>query len=116
MATAKELAGKLLGLRLTEDELKLVMHSGGLEIEAEAKRRAPVLTGSLRRDIGTETFTEAGGRVGVAKIGNTKAIPYARVREFVGRKKGYLRGSLSAKAEDAARKIGLAIQAVIRAR
>ena len=115
-SNAGEVAARLTGLQLTRDEAKLALQAGALAIEQEAKKRAPYKSGSLRRDIGTETRDD-GGVVRVL-IGNSKAIPYAPFQEFGTSRgvpaKAYLRGALREKRKEAVEQVAKAAKHIMR--
>lgn len=71
---------KLRGLMLSDAERVRVIEAAAIPVESEAKRNAPVLSGTLRRDIHTEARATATGAV--AEIGNSTNVPYAARREF----------------------------------
>lgn len=120
-----ELARKLaaLGEAVAGDALAAALRSGALLVEADAKRRAPYRTGTLRRSIHTEV--DAGGAKAEASVGTD--VPYAARLEFgfegkdkLGREyhqppRPYLRPALDENMDAAAREIGEALAAAIRA-
>ncbi len=117
-SNAAQVAARIRGFGWTRDDLKNMLQAGALQIEGEAKQRAPYQTGSLKRDIGTEVRDE--GSKLKAKIGNSTAIPYAPHQEFGTSRgvkpKAYLRGALRDKADEAVRDIAKAGKAILRAK
>lgn len=82
--------------------LRTAVHAGALVIENEAKERAPVRTGTLRRSINTQVQDFSPTRI-VARIGpNTE---YAAFLEFGTRRmaaRPYMRPALDSKRAEAA--------------
>lgn len=120
-----ELARKLaaLGEAVAGDVLAAAMRSGALLVEADAKRRAPFKTGTLRRSIHTEV--EAGEGKAEASVG-TDVIYAARLefgfegkdklgREYHQPPRPYLRPALDENMDAAAQEIGEALRAAILA-
>jgi HK97 gp10 family phage protein len=120
-----ELARKLtaLGEAVAGDVLAAALRSGGLLVEADAKRRAPYRTGTLRRSIHTEV--DAGGGQAEATVGTD--VPYGARIEFgfegkdaLGRQyhqpaRPYLRPALDENMDAAAREIGAALRKALEA-
>ena len=120
-----ELARKLaaLGDAVAGDVLAAAVRSGGLLVEADAKRRAPYRTGTLRRSLHTEV--EASGGKAEASVG-TDVIYAARLefgfqgkdalgREYHQPPRPYLRPALDENMDAAAQEIGDALRAAILA-
>ena len=132
MSTPAQVAARIRGINLTRDDAKLMLQAGALAIESQAKKRAPWVSGSLRRDIGTEVLAEGGEMR--ARIGNSTAIPYAVYQEFGtgqntdhpdGSKSGmrggikpkaYLRGALREKRTEAVSEMTKAAKHLVRAK
>ena len=108
---------KLTALKLSGADLAPAAMAGGLEIESEAKDRAPVDTGTLKRDVHTEV--ETSGSTATALIGNSKQVPYAAPQEFGTSKMAaqpYLRPGLDAGKAAAVDSAGAAIKHLVRSR
>lgn len=107
VATLRKLAGKA-----TKAQARAALMAGALPIQTAAVQKAPVLTGTLRRSIHTETAETADGAV--ARVGTN--VEYAPHQEFgTSRMAGqpYLRPAYDEKKNEALREIGRALTEMV---
>lgn len=110
-----ELVTKLRGLasKATPAQLRAALMAGALPIQTAAVQKAPVLTGTLRRSIHTETAETSDGAV--ARIGTN--VEYAIHQEFGTsrtRAQPYLRPAFDEKRADALKEIQRALAEMVK--
>lgn len=106
-----ELVAKLKGLarKATPAQVRAALMAGALPIQTAAVQKAPVLTGTLRRSIHTETAETSEGAV--ARVGTN--VEYGPAQEFgTSRMSGqpYLRPAYDEKKGEALREIAGALK------
>lgn len=109
-----ELVAKLRALagKATAAQVRAALMAGALPIQTAAVQRAPVLTGTLRRSIHTETAETSEGVV--ARIGTN--VEYAIHQEFgTSRMSGqpYLRPAYDEKKGEALREMAAALKGMV---
>lgn len=109
-----ELVAKLRALagKATAAQVRAALMAGALPIQTAAVQRAPVLTGTLRRSIHTETAETSEGVV--ARIGTN--VEYAIHQEFgTSRMSGqpYLRPAYDEKKGEALREMAAALKGML---
>lgn len=107
VAKLQKLAGKA-----TKAQARAALQAGALPIQTAAVQKAPVLTGTLRRSIHTETAETSDGAV--ARVGTN--VEYAPHQEFgTSRMAGqpYLRPAYDEKKGEALREIGRALTEMV---
>lgn len=78
----KDLERKLKAMGgAASDALEVAVQAGGLIVQNDAKKRAPYLTGTLRRSIHMETIEKTRDKV-VVSVGTN--VIYAAIQEFGG--------------------------------
>lgn len=107
VAKLQKLAGKA-----TKAQARAALMAGALPIQTAAVQKAPVLTGTLRRSIHTETAETSDGAV--ARVGTN--VEYAPHQEFgTSRMAGqpYLRPAYDERKDEALREIGRALTEMV---
>jgi len=107
VAKLKRLAGKA-----TKAQARAALQAGALPIQTAAVQKAPILTGTLRRSIHTETAETSDGAV--ARVGTN--VEYAPAQEFGTsrmRAQPYLRPAFDERKGEALRETARALEAMV---
>lgn len=106
MSGVLELQRKLAHLqgKVTPGKLESAIRAGLLIVEADAKRRAPVLTGALRSSIHTETQSSGKGATGRTGT-NIEYGPFVELGTFRASARPYLRPAMDVNRADALREV-----------